>query len=177
MKSSSNRTVLRRKLPAFTAALALAGLVAHGDGHNSGPSSASTAAQNPVPSAGNLMFHTDLFSGRFSYGVPLKVPPGRSGTEPKLALDYNSAQGNSWVGVGWSLELGAIVRNTKQGVPVVFHTHSPVGAPSTAWQTPASPPAPYYDDTKSFVFRLNGSEGNLVLVPSYSGTPSIYEYR
>lgn len=42
-------------------------------------------------------------SGQASYSIPLAVPPGRLGIEPKLALVYNSASGNGALGVGWGL--------------------------------------------------------------------------
>ena len=36
--------------------------------------------------------------------------------DPGIALMYRSTNGNGWVGVGWELEVGAIERNTKNGV-------------------------------------------------------------
>jgi RHS repeat-associated protein len=42
--------------------------------------------------------------GAASYRIPLWTPPGRNGTEPKLALAYNSRQGTGRLGVGWALE-------------------------------------------------------------------------
>ena len=57
-----------------------------------------------------LNFQADLFTGRFAYSVPIVVAPARQGAEPALALSYNSAGGNGWCGVGWSLEAGFIQR-------------------------------------------------------------------
>jgi len=45
-----------------------------------------------------LDFHTDLFTGRFNYRIPIKVAPGRQGSEPAIALQYNSANQNGWCG-------------------------------------------------------------------------------
>jgi len=52
-------------------------------------------------------------TGAASYSVPIEVPKGRNGITPNLALNYNSYQPNGWVGVGWTLDMGAIQRSTK----------------------------------------------------------------
>lgn len=41
--------------------------------------------------------------GAAGYNVPIVVPPGRAGIEPKLSLNYNSRNGNGLMGMGWSL--------------------------------------------------------------------------
>ena len=58
----------------------------------------------------------DLFTGTMRYSIPILVPSGRKGIEPKLALTYRSTQQNDWLGVGWELEVGSIERSTKYGV-------------------------------------------------------------
>lgn len=58
----------------------------------------------------------DLFTGTFSYRIPIEVPAGRNNVQPGLALIYRSNNGNGWVGMGWELEVGAIQRSTKGGV-------------------------------------------------------------
>lgn len=42
-------------------------------------------------------------NGAASYSVPITVPPGTSGMEPKLSLNFSSNSGNGLVGQGWSI--------------------------------------------------------------------------
>lgn len=98
--------------------------------------SASQSGPAPAGSADNM-----LFTGSFLYTIPIEVPPGLAGMEPALTLDYNSSQGNGWVGVGWDLSLGSIQRSTKKGVPA-------------------------YIANDTFVFTLKGRSQELTLIKS-----------
>ncbi|WP_017454496.1 FG-GAP-like repeat-containing protein, partial [Herbaspirillum rubrisubalbicans] len=50
-------------------------------------------------------------SGAATYTVPIQMPPGAGGMEPKLSLNYSSQANNGLLGVGWSLGgLGGISR-------------------------------------------------------------------
>jgi hypothetical protein len=50
-------------------------------------------------------------SGAAGYRIPIQVPPGISGMEPRLELGYTSQSGNGAAGVGWGLGgLSAISR-------------------------------------------------------------------
>jgi hypothetical protein len=42
-------------------------------------------------------------SGAFTYTIPIAVPPGTAGIEPKPSLSYNSQGANGLLGMGWSL--------------------------------------------------------------------------
>ncbi len=72
-----------------------------------------------------MNFQADLFTGRFAYSVPIAVAPARQGAEPKIVLGYNSAAGNGWCGVGWTLDMGYIQRDTRHGVPVLSGSTAP----------------------------------------------------
>jgi len=43
--------------------------------------------------------------GSASLSYPLEVPPGRVGMQPQLAVQYNSAGGNGWMGLGWDVAM------------------------------------------------------------------------
>ncbi|TCI04835.1 hypothetical protein EZV61_02355 [Corallincola luteus] len=44
-----------------------------------------------------------MSGGAATYQVPISLPPGRHGMQPKLALNYSSRAGNGILGVGWSI--------------------------------------------------------------------------
>lgn len=60
---------------------------------------------------GNLSVTQD---GGAAYSIPIKLPPGTSGMEPKIALTYSSRAGKSPYGFGWNLTgLTLIQRSTR----------------------------------------------------------------
>ena len=62
-------------------------------------------------------FAPDLHTGTGNFTVPLAVPPGRNGLQPKLDLVYSTGAGNGPFGLGWSLSLPGVSRRTAKGVP------------------------------------------------------------
>ncbi len=56
-------------------------------------------------------------SGLPSLSYPLEVPPGRAGHAPQLALHYHAGGGAGVLGLGWSLDMPAIERSTRAGIP------------------------------------------------------------
>lgn len=73
----------------------------------------------------------DEFSGDFSYNLPLLSVPGPNGSDYPVGLSYHSGttpeEEASWVGYGWTLNPGAITRNTR-GFPDDYYKQ-----PVTYW--------------------------------------------
>ena len=55
--------------------------------------------------------------GYASFRVPLRLPQGRGGATPELALSYSSEGGNGLLGRGFDLAMPAIVIDTRFGLP------------------------------------------------------------
>lgn len=73
------------------------------------PMSDVTAAVGRTPGSFEV-----LSTGAASYHIPLWVPPGPAGMQPKLALAYNSRGPNGPMGPGWSVSgFSAITRCNK----------------------------------------------------------------
>lgn len=103
----------------------------------------------------------DLFTGSFSYSIPISCAPARNGSEPNLALLYSSSGGNDWCGMGWKLDIGYIERNIKDGFPIAFSTAA----------TPA--PLNQYDDSRGFILNLFGKEIKLLPVGGNEYRPEV----
>lgn len=79
-------------------------------GQQQAPSSASA----PAPAGEGAPDQVSAI-GSFTHSVPIQVPAFH-GLEPSLSLDYDSAQGNGEIGVGWRLRAGStIVRSGPEG--------------------------------------------------------------
>ncbi len=55
--------------------------------------------------------------GTLNTSFPIKLPAGRSGMEPELAVSYNSEGGNGWMGLGWDLSIPGVSLDTRWGAP------------------------------------------------------------
>ncbi len=62
-----------------------------------------------------------MFVGAAMTEIPIVVPPGRAGIEPKLRLMYSSQGGPSPYGYGWDLPLGHVQRSTRNGAVLCGH--------------------------------------------------------
>ena len=62
-------------------------------------------------------FAPDPYSGTGHLSIPLALPPGRNGVEPRLELVYSTGAGNGPFGLGWSVSLPGVRRQTAKGVP------------------------------------------------------------
>ncbi|MFH1148210.1 MAG: SpvB/TcaC N-terminal domain-containing protein [Pseudomonadota bacterium] len=67
-------------------------------------------------------FEPQLNTGTVAYSVKLKVSPGRAGLEPELTLRHNGGSANGPYGLGWSLPLPSIQRQTDKGLPEYLDT-------------------------------------------------------
>src|SRR5215203_5255532 len=98
-------------------------------------------------------FSPDLHTGTGNFTVPIALPPGRNGFQPQLSLTYSTGQGNGPYGLGWSLTIPGVSRQTLKGIPR------------------------YLDGTVTAedqdVFILSGAE-DLVPVSSPAVTPTFY---
>jgi hypothetical protein len=64
----------------------------------------------------------DMLTGAYGHSIPITIPPGRKGMQPFLGLSYRSSNGNSVLGLGFSMNPGYIVRSTRLGPPTYSDT-------------------------------------------------------
>ena len=96
-------------------------------------------------------FAPDLHTGTGNFSVPISLPPGRSGLQPTLSLSYSTGSGNGPFGLGWSLSVPGVTRQTSKGLPryddagdifVLSGAEDLVPVPGGRRARPATGPAP-----------------------------------
>jgi RHS repeat-associated protein len=55
--------------------------------------------------------------GDANVSYPIKIPAGRKGMQPQIAIQYNNEGGNGWLGQGWSISMPSVSIDTKWGAP------------------------------------------------------------
>lgn len=77
-----------------------------------------------VPQGGGALksigekFSPDLHTGTGNMTIPISLPPGRNGFQPKMDLVYSTGNGQGSYGLGWGLSIPGISRRTSKGVPL-----------------------------------------------------------
>jgi hypothetical protein len=77
-----------------------------------------------LPQGGGAMqgmgekFSPDLHTGTGNFTVPIALPPGRNGFQPKLDLVYSTGVGNGLIGLGRDFGIPGVSRTTSKGVPL-----------------------------------------------------------
>ncbi len=99
-------------------------LIGQNDGFTFSDQSEMNAEQAAASDSGNaLKVRTSPIgsSGSYTREIAIRVPPGRSGMTPSLALTYSSASARktSSLGAGWSFGVPSISRSTEKGFPRV----------------------------------------------------------
>ncbi|MEC4048834.1 SpvB/TcaC N-terminal domain-containing protein [Flavobacterium sp. SUN046] len=61
--------------------------------------------------------------GDANVSYPIKIPAGRNGMQPKIAIQYSNEGGNGWLGQGWNINIPSVSIDTKWGVPI-FDNHN-----------------------------------------------------
>ncbi len=99
-------------------------------------------------------FSAQLSTGIATFSVPFALPKARGGAQPSLALSYSSSGGLGIAGMGWSLGVPFIARQTDRGVAKYLDVANP---------------GQFDPDMDRFVF--NGGQ-ELVPICVVGGTPS-----
>jgi RHS repeat-associated protein len=90
--------------------------------------SGTTAGVISLPKGGGALgglgekFAPDLHTGTANFSVPITVPPGRNGFQPRLSLLYSSGHPNGVFGMGWSQSVSEVRRKTSKGTPTYDET-------------------------------------------------------
>lgn len=141
----------------------------------------------PTTQAPNLFSYqsikpqVDHNSGALIEKIPVEIPPGRSGLQPDISLQYNSQQlqDDSIVGYGWSLPIPYIERMNKRGTDNLYtdnYYYSSVSG-ELATTTATTSPNEYYarvDDGSFIKYLLSTSTNNSWIAYDKNGTKYTY---
>jgi RHS repeat-associated protein len=86
-------------------------------------------------------------NGAFSYTIPIEIPPGRRGMQPKLSLEYNSFSGNGIAGMGWLLSGIPTIMRVNNGNGINYLGADSFGVNFSGWGAPVEP-SKYLVDTE-----------------------------
>ncbi|MCX7747822.1 MAG: hypothetical protein N2645_13180 [Clostridia bacterium] len=78
-------------------------------------------AANPAAGINLIGISGANHQGSAVLNYPIEVPPGRSGMQAQVAVQYNSEGGSSWMGEGWDIPTQCISIDTRWGVPRYDH--------------------------------------------------------
>ncbi|HLZ09359.1 MAG TPA: SpvB/TcaC N-terminal domain-containing protein, partial [Chloroflexota bacterium] len=62
-------------------------------------------------------FSAQLSTGVATFSVPISLPGARGQAQPSLSLSYSSGDGNGVAGMGWSIGVPSIARQTDRRIP------------------------------------------------------------
>ncbi len=62
-------------------------------------------------------FSAQLSTGIATFNVPIALPAARGTAQPSLSLSYSSGAGHGVAGIGWSIGVPFIARQTDRGIP------------------------------------------------------------
>lgn len=133
----------------------------------SGPSQPEVHSFEPVTT--NQM--VDLFSGDFTYNIPLLTVPGPNGGYP-INIAYHSGIGMeqeaSWVGLGWNLSPGVINREMR-GIPDDFNNAKILKRQYTKTNRTYSIGADAFSGFEAFGLDFDIGVGMSVMYNNYKG--------
>ena len=74
-------------------------------------------AANPSANIQQMELPHPNNQGNLNTRINIKIPAGRNGMQPQIALSYNNEGGNGWLGLGWDYSTPAVSIETRWGVP------------------------------------------------------------
>lgn len=85
----------------------------------------SIAAASPAANIDFIEPPSANSAGDARVALPIRLPQGRGAYSPSLAINYSSAGGNGWLGVGFDLSTSKVEIDTRWGVPTYAANEEP----------------------------------------------------